>query len=94
MLAVETPYSRLSSLTLRPASSCFSTSMIFSSVNRLFFISSFSFFAENFQSYLVDFTGGTSPQHQEDLQAALERKRPPRIVRRRSPVQARDEIPS
>ena len=30
-------------------------------VNRLFFISSFSFLSENFQSYLIGFNGGTSP---------------------------------
>jgi hypothetical protein len=44
----------------RAASRCFSTSMIFSSVNRLFFILVLLLLSENFQSYLVDFIGGTS----------------------------------
>ena len=34
--------------------------MIFSSVNRLFFILVLLLLSENFQSYLVDFIGGTS----------------------------------
>lgn len=50
MLAVDTPYSRLRSLTFRPDSSPFRISMIFSSVNRLFFILRSPSLSENFQS--------------------------------------------